>query len=244
MRNFTSKITWITVFSIAMGFMETAIVIYLRKLYYPAGFSFPLIPVSPDIALIEFLREAATIIMLVGIGILSGKTTSQKFAFFIYSFAIWDLVYYVFLKVFLDWPTSFLTWDILFLIPCPWVGPVLAPCIIAVTMIVLAALVIYAVEKGRPAKISVVEWMFFITGSLVVITSFIAPYYDYLEQQNANMWTLSSKKSLFEEIKSFVPTSYNWFLFALGEGIILAGIFLYAFPPFKYKTYDTTIKAR
>ena len=113
-----------------MGFMETAVVVYLRKIYYPDGFQFPLIPIDADIALVEFLREAATITMLLGIGILTGKTSSQKFAFFIYCFAIWDIFYYVFLKVLLDWPESRFTWDIIILIPEHWVGHEIDPCII------------------------------------------------------------------------------------------------------------------
>ena len=87
---------WLTMFSIAMGYLETAIVVYIRKLYYPEGFTFPLVPISHDIAVTEFWREAATIIMLAGIGILSGKNASQRFVFFLYAFAIWDIFYYVF----------------------------------------------------------------------------------------------------------------------------------------------------
>src|SRR6201998_1661345 len=108
---------WLTAFSIAMGFLETAVVIYLRKLYYPHGFQFPLVPIDNDIAMVEFLREAATIIMLLGIGIIAGKNTSQKFGIFIYCFAVWDIFYYVFLKLLLGWPESLFTWDILFIIP-------------------------------------------------------------------------------------------------------------------------------
>src|SRR4051812_14084868 len=89
-------ISWLTLFSIAMGFLETAVVVYMRKLYYPGGFKFPLVPISPDIAATEFWREAATIIMLIGVGILAGKNAPQRLVFFLYAFAIWDLFYYVF----------------------------------------------------------------------------------------------------------------------------------------------------
>jgi len=153
---------WLTLFSVAMGFLETAVVIYLRKLYYPNGFQFPLVPVSYDIAMVEFLREAATIIMLAGIGILTGKNTSQKFAIFLYCFAVWDIFYYVFLKVFLGWPESFLTWDILFIIPVPWVGPVICPCIASLTMIILTTFVIYFQEKGYDIHLKLKEWVLLI----------------------------------------------------------------------------------
>src|ERR1044072_1504154 len=92
-------LVWLTIFSIAMGYLETAVVVYLRKLYYPGGFNFPLVPVTLDIAKTEFWREAATLIMLVGIGVLAGKNKTQRFAYFLLSFAVWDIFYYVFLKM-------------------------------------------------------------------------------------------------------------------------------------------------
>ena len=97
-------ITRLTIFSIAMGFLETAVVVYMRKLYYPNGFQFPLVPISPDIASTEFWREAATIIMLIAVGIFAGKNAPQRFVFFLYAFAVWDIFYYVFLFVILSWP--------------------------------------------------------------------------------------------------------------------------------------------
>ena len=226
MKSITKKIIWLTLFSIAMGFMETAIVIYLRKIYYPNGFLFPLIPIDPDIGFVEFLREAATIIMLLGIGILTGKTVSQKFAFFIYCFAVWDLFYYVFLKLLINWPESFFTWDILFLIPVPWVGPVIAPCIIAVTMIIFTLFMVRFQEMGLNTKFKLKDWILLSSGSFIVILSFMWDYLRYISQGNSakGIWTLSSKESMFNEIANYVPTDYNWWLFLLGEVIIIYGI--------------------
>lgn len=227
MKALTNKIIWLTLFSIAMGFMETAIVIYLRKIYYPSGFSFPLQPINPNIAQIEFLREAATIIMLVSIGILTGKTTSQKFAFFIYIFAIWDICYYIFLKLFINWPSSFYTWDILFLIPIPWIGPVLAPCIVSITMIILAFAIIYFSEIGYTTKLKCKEWLLFITGNLAILFSFTKDYLNHIITGNntKGIWTLSSKQALFNEANNYIPGNYNWILFLLGELIILWSIY-------------------
>ena len=229
MKEITKKIIWLTLFSISMGFMETAIVIYLRKIYYPGGFQFPLVPIDPDIGLVEFLREAATIIMLLGIGILTGKTASQKFSFFIYCFAVWDLFYYIFLKIFINWPESFFTWDILFLIPVPWVGPVIAPCIISVTMITLMLLIIYFQEIGLNTKIKFKEWVLLSSGSCIVIVSFMWDYFRYIHQNNSakGIWTLSSKESMFNEISNYVPSDYNWTLFLLGEIIIVCGMVIF-----------------
>ena len=225
-----NKIAWLTLFSIAMGFMETAVVIYLRKIYYPNVFQFPLVPIEPRIALTEFLREAATIIMLLVIGILTGKTRAQKFAFFIYCFAIWDIFYYVFLKLFLNWPESLFTWDILFLIPVPWVGPVLAPCIVSISMIVFMLFIVLSEERGINATIHFTEWILISAGSVIIISSFILDYFKHIINENttSGMWTLSSQNNLFNEIKTYVPSHYNWFIFWIGEALIIYTIFQYA----------------
>ena len=98
-RRIRTVIQWITLFGIAMGLLEGAVVVYLRELYYPEGFGFPLKLMSNQVALTELFREAATLIMLMSIGALAGRTRIERFAFFIYSFAVWDIFYYVFLKL-------------------------------------------------------------------------------------------------------------------------------------------------
>lgn len=223
------KIVWLSLFSIAMGFMESAVVVYLREIYYPNGFSFPLVPIGNNIALVEFLREAATIIMLFGIGVLTGKSAAQRFAFFIYCFAIWDIFYYVFLKWLIDWPASFMTWDILFLIPVPWVGPVITPCVVSLTMILLALSIIFLQERGINTQLNRKDWAWFILGSLTIIASFVWDYFLYVGKLNSKstIWTLSSDNSLFQDITAYVPIEFNWPLFLLGEAILLVGIVLY-----------------
>ena len=218
-------ILYLTLFSIAMGFMESAVVIYLRELYYPGGFKFPLVPIPPHIALIEFLREAATLIMLVTIGILSGKNTTQRFCFFLFCFAVWDIFYYVFLKIFLDWPESLLTPDILFLIPVPWVGPVIAPCIASCTMILLTLMVVYHHEKNIPVSINRKEWMLLIIGTLVMITSFTRDYFNYISQNNRSAWSPGVENKLFAEFLDYIPLTFNWSIFLTGELILLSAIF-------------------
>ncbi len=228
MKQITKTIIWLTLFSIAMGYLETSVVIYLRKIYYPEGFKFPLIPVSPDIAITEFFRELATIIMLVGVGVMAGKNSLQRFAFFIFSFAVWDLFYYIFLKVLLDWPESLFSWDILFLIPVPWVGPVLAPCITSLTMILLTFTIVYFQKKDKPIQVTFFEWILFIFGSLTSIVSFMWDYVIYLSQggKDKAVWTLSGNTNMFNEIRNYVPQHFNWWLFGIGEGVILFAMFL------------------
>jgi hypothetical protein len=105
----------VTSFFIALGYIESAVVIYMREILYPAGFQFPLAPIKIDLAITEIIREAATLVILVCIGFITGRTFSEGFAWFLYSFAIWDLFYYVFLKLLIGWPESLLTFDILFI---------------------------------------------------------------------------------------------------------------------------------
>lgn len=210
------NIFWLIVFSIAMGFLETAVVVYLRELYYPNGFSFPLMIMDARVAIVELLREAATVVMLVGIGMLTGQSFNQRFAFFLSSFAIWDIFYYVFLWILLGWPESVLTWDILFLIPVPWIGPVLAPCLISITMLILAAVLVYRDSSSQNNKLKLLEWSFLLAGSFVVIASWT---WDYL--------AFNQGKDSAIAISTYVPMAYNWYVFAAGEGILLTGIFLF-----------------
>ena len=73
-----NKFLWFAFFGIAMAFLESAVVIYLRKIYYPEGFSFPLSPIDSLIGITEILREAATLIMLISIAILIGKSRVEN----------------------------------------------------------------------------------------------------------------------------------------------------------------------
>lgn len=217
------NITWIILFSIAMAYLESAVVVYLREIYYPDGFTFPLTPIDSTIAITEFWREVATLVMLLGIGILTGKSAPQRLAFFLLSFAIWDIFYYVFLYVLLGWPSSLMTWDILFLVPVPWVGPVLTPIIVSGLMIILAACLIYFNKKMKP-----LEWFFSILGSIVVIVSWVLDYWNFSTQKaSTDIWTLSPKQNLFDTTDQYIPDTFNWTIFIVGILLISLAISFY-----------------
>ena len=218
------KVLWLSLFAIAMGFMETAVVVYLRALYYPAGFTFPLVIISNSIAITEFWREFATIIMLIGIGFIYGKTKFSRFAYFIVAFAIWDIFYYLFLYVFLRWPQTLFTWDILFLIPVPWVGPVLAPCIVALQMIVFGWFIIYYEDKHQTITINSSQWLLLISGVVIIIISFTSDYIEQVSYTTDSVWSIFSEKQLFEELKTYVPKQFCWWLFWLGDGFCGLGV--------------------
>ena len=211
------QLSWLVIFSISMAYLESAVVVYLREIYYPEGFSFPLTPINADIVMTEFWREIATIIMLAGIGILTGNSSSQRFAFFLLTFAIWDIFYYVFLYALLGWPSSLLTWDILFLVPIPWVGPVITPIIVSLTMIILASSLIHFKKN-----LNLNQWLLSILGSLIVIISWVLDYWNFSSNQFSNgAWTLSSEQELFGGSEQYIPCSFNWYIFLIGILLLL-----------------------
>jgi len=212
----------------AMGYMESSIVVYLREIMYPSGFDFPLSAIDPKLAITEIFREVATLIMLLSVGYLGGKTFSERFAWFIYCFAIWDIFYYVFLKALINWPGSLMTWDILFLIPTIWTSPVLAPVITSLTMILLALVIVHFSYKTY-LKISWKDWGFLIAGSLVLIMAFTWDYSKYVLTNHSfsKIWTIPGNKVSYDIGIKYIPESFNWWIFWLGESIILSGIVLF-----------------
>jgi len=229
MMSLRNKIIWITLFSIGMAFLESSVVVYLRELLYPEGFEFPLKPMIGHISLTEIFREAATMLMLVGIAVLVGRSVSEKFAWFIYCFAVWDIFYYVFLKALLNWPESLMTWDILFLIPVIWTGPVITPVLVSFTMIMFAGFIIYFSNKISKVRIKPVEWVILIAGSLIMITAFCWDYSRFILRHFSfpELFSVSVEKDLYEVSLQYVPESFNWWLFTVAEVIILAGIGLF-----------------
>lgn len=216
----------LTIFSIAMGLLEAVVVIYLRELYYPEGFHFPLKMMDPHIAVIEICREAATLIMLLMISFLATSKRIVRFALFLLSFAIWDIFYYVFLKLFIGWPESLFTWDILFLIPIAWVGPVIAPIINALTMMLLALLIIYYSDTKGIRMIPGISWILLILGSLITVFVYIQDYGNFMLQEFSLAELFSSARSdeVLRFASTYIPQSFNWYLFLAGELAILSGI--------------------
>ncbi|MDX9697383.1 MAG: hypothetical protein RBT49_16455 [Bacteroidales bacterium] len=218
---------WITLFAIAMGIFEGAVVVYIRALYYPEGFDFPLRLMSNQVAITEVIRELASLLMLLSVGVIAGKNFSQRFAWFIYSFAVWDIIYYVFLYLILTWPSSLLTWDVLFLLPVTWTGPVITPVIISLLMILLA-MIIYTgnIKTDNKLIISKLEWILLISGSFVVFISFIWDYCRFIIQ---NLDRIAYREQSFSEriynlSFQYIPVRFPWLIFILGASIILTGI--------------------
>ena len=229
MRILTKTLIWVTIFSVAMGFLETSVVVYLRELYYPDGILFPLAQMSTTVIITELLRESATIIMLLGVGYLAGRKFITGFAWFIYSFAIWDIFYYIFLKLILNWPESLLTWDILFLIPSLWTGPVIAPIITSFIMILLGLGIIFYDMKMDGVKLNKPEWFILILGSGILIIGFSWDYLMYMLEQFkfAELFSSTNKNSVMLWSMKYVPRSFNWIIYIFAQLLILFGIGLF-----------------
>jgi len=227
-RSLSILLVVVTIFSVAMGLLESAVVIYLRKILYPEGFGFPLSPVQPDLMLTELLREGATIVMLLGVGFLAGRSSQERFAWFLYAFAIWDIFYYVFLWLLIGWPSSIMTYDVLFLLPSTWVGPVIAPLIVSLSMIAFALLILVVDRQKEAIKIPGISWLLLITGSLILIAGFIWDYSAFIMESMTirDIWTLP-KEEVLKLATQYVPRKFNWFLFILGELMILSGILVF-----------------
>lgn len=215
-------------FAVAMAALEAIVVVYLRQLYYPLGFDFPLTMLTSRMVSVEWLREAATIAMLITIGMIAGRTTLQRFAWFLYCFAVWDVFYYIWLKLILNWPASLLTWDILFLIPVPWVGPVVAPVICSLSMILLAAVIIYLQQKNHTFNVKPVEWAIMIIGVVFILVTFMWDYASIIIKDDllSKFWVLTSDTHLLSNVLTFIPTNFSWTSFLAGEILILAAIVL------------------
>ena len=169
----TEKKRWLLVFlfAIAMAWVESAVVVNLRTLVdrlepYQAN---PL-PFLPKLGEIELVRELATLVMLLTVGWLAGTTWPHRWGYTFLAFGWWDIFYYVFLKIMVDWPHSLWDWDILFLLPLPWWGPVLAPMLIAALMIVFGTLATQF-EDLWPSRRA---WFFNWSGCILALIVFMA----------------------------------------------------------------------
>ncbi len=191
------------IFGIAMAYLESAIVVYLRQYYYPNGFDFPIKIIPTHIVAIEIGREAFTLIMLWFVARMSFKPFKEKFALFIFTFGVWDIFYYFWLKIFLNWPEGMFDWDILFLIPVPWVAPWLVPVIFSSGLILAAILILNYPERFETKILRKLEWIGEIICAAVILLTFI--------------WQTSFI------VEGGIPSYYPWWLFliAMSSGLFI-----------------------
>ncbi|MBI4327856.1 MAG: hypothetical protein HY674_21710, partial [Chloroflexi bacterium] len=193
----------VALFAMAMAWVESAVVVYLRTLldrlepYQPNP-----LPEFGNLGPTELVRELATLVMLFTIGWLAGQTPRSRFAYAMIAFGVWDIFYYLFLNWICGWPTSLWDWDILFLLPLPWWGPVLAPVSIAALMIVGGTLVAHFDTAARPLWPGTSARALGCGGAMLAL---------YVFMRDA----LAVAEGGVERIRNVLPATFNWPLFLL-----------------------------
>lgn len=139
----------LSIFAIAMAHFEGVVVVYLRKALGVKNeqTNRELLKELPKhLIFIEKTREVATIVMLVALALLVGSSWLDMIIVFLWTFAFWDLFYYLSLYLLIRWPPKFTTIDVLFLIPRPWIAPVWFPIAVSlITIIIIFVLLVTAV---------------------------------------------------------------------------------------------------
>ena len=199
----------VVIFGIALAYFEAAVVVYLRTIFYPDGFTFPLTefgigssPLWKQLLLTEIGREAASMVLISTAAWLIGRNLQQRTAFFLTIFAVWDIFYYIWLKILIDWPGSIMDWDVLFLIPTTWASPVLAPMFISLTLLIFAVIILYRPYLPTAIKATLIDWFGFVFAGLLVVISFC----------------VAGRHITEPDFKSH----FYWPLFALGEVLAIA----------------------
>jgi hypothetical protein len=196
-----------------MAWVEAASVYYLRVMVdrldpYQAN---PL-PMSAILEQVELVREAATLVMVLIIGTLAGRTARTRLRYTAIAFGVWDIFYYVFLRVICDWPKSLFDWDVLFLLPLPWWGPVPAPVCIALLMIVWGTLVSRRAARSPARSVaSTLWWRLNWLGVALALYVFMS---DSLRTVHEGM----------DATKTVLPTAFNWSVFVVALALMAAPV--------------------
>ena len=203
---------WLAVaaFAIAMAWMESAVVLYLRTLLNRMDpYQTNPLPEVGGLAMAELIREAATLIMLVLVGWLAGRTWRSRLGYFLLAFGLWDIFYYVFLVPLTGWPNSILDWDILFLIPLPWWGPVLAPMLIALLMIIGGSLLALWDDSSKPLWPTRWAVAANLVGAVLALFVFMAD-------------AIQAVRDGSPSLRELLPIHFNWALFVPALALMAA----------------------
>jgi hypothetical protein len=209
-------------FAIAMAWVEAASVFYIRALVdriepYQAN-PLPLDAMYGALGHVELWREAATLVMIAALGLLAGDTWKRRAGYAALAFGAWDISYYVFLRVISGWPRTLLDWDILFLLPLPWWGPVLAPVSIALVMILWGTL---ATQFDGDASDARWPWALGSAGIVVALALFMIDAWRAVPDGR-------------DAVLRVLPTTFNWPLFLVALLLMASpALHLVAFQPTK-----------
>jgi len=197
----------VVTFAAAMAWVEAACVYYLRVMvdrvepYQPDP-----LPIRGILGEVELVREGATLLMLAMTGTLAGRSWRARLSYAAITFGFWDILYYVFLRIMSGWPTSLLDWDILFLLPLPWWGPVLAPVCMATLMIVWGTVVTQGRERFPATGFIWAWWGVSSAGILLALGIFMAD-------------SIRALPGGPDTVRQVLPAAFNWPVF--GAALLL-----------------------
>jgi hypothetical protein len=201
----SERTRWMIVmsFAIAMAWVEAASVFYIRALVdriepYQAD---PL-PIHGSLGNVELWREAATLVMIATVGMLAGRTWQRRAGYAALAFGAWDIFYYVFLRLISGWPRTLLDWDILFLLPLPWWGPVLAPVSIALVMILWGTLATQARDRATNLRWTLLTAALGWAGIVLALAVFMIDAWRALPAGR-------------DAVLHVLPTTFSWRLFSV-----------------------------
>ncbi|MCH7838019.1 MAG: hypothetical protein IIC26_05865 [Chloroflexi bacterium] len=202
-----SRLPLVALYAIAMANVEAVVVVYLRELHGIDDLIRDLPTVADRLVAIEIGREAATVAMLLAVGWLAGRRLQDRLGHFVFAFGVWDIAYYGWLALIEGWPRSPLDWDVLFLIPVPWWGPVLAPALIAAVMCLGGAAAVRQVDLGVTWRLTWVNVAIAAAGLAIVLYTFTAD-------------GLSAVPDGLDAVAGTRPSDFQWPLFALGFAVM------------------------
>ena len=211
-RDSTQLSRWclVVVFATAMAWVESAVVLYLRTMidriesYQPEPF-----PMIGGFASVELPREFATLVMLATVGWLAGRTWRARAGYAAIAFGVWDIFYYIFLKIMCGWPHSLLDWDVLFLLPMPWWGPVLAPVLISLLMILWGTLASQFERAPGHWLSNWRAWVLNFSGMGLALYVFMAD-------------SIAAAPRGINAIRLALPEKFNWLLFLIALALMAA----------------------
>ncbi len=202
----------VVLFAAAFAWVEAAAVTYLRvHIGRVEPYQADPLPITNSLGQIELVRELATLIMLLSIGHLAGRDRRTRLAYAILAFGAWDIFYYLFLRIQLGWPRTLTDWDVLFLLPLPWWGPVIAPMIIAVILAFASSLIALFDRTDFQLCPTSKAWLLFIPGAFLALIVFM---------QDA----LRALPHGEEAVRAALPTSFAWPFFGLALLLMSAPI--------------------
>jgi hypothetical protein len=203
LRDLYKRFAWVSAYAIAMAFLEAVVVVYIRGLLHLTEDQVTL----GSYVTKEIWREVATLVMLVTVGWLAGRRSLDRLAYGLFAFGMWDIWYYVWLKVLMGWPATLLDWDILFLVPLRWWGPVLSPMLIAALICLTAVLALVRLERGERLEITPERAIPALSGGLLALYVFMSDALSALLAGRSDWDTLR-------------PAPFKWPLFLLALALM------------------------